>query len=53
MALRTIADDNDEIRVVSNADEIRAGRAIGSQAFPWAFPLWFSDIEPRDLSNTE
>jgi len=26
-------------------------RAVGSQLFPWTFPLWFSDIEPKNLSN--
>ena len=29
----------------------RDERAIGSQKFPWSFPLWFSDVEPRIVSN--
>jgi len=41
---RNLSDDN---------DEIRATRAVGNQEFPWSFPLWFSDIEPRALSNVE
>jgi len=30
----------------------REERAIGNQSFPWSFPLWFSDAEPRGLSDT-
>lgn len=31
----------------------RDERAIGSQLFPWVFPLWFSDVEPRNISDIE
>jgi len=39
---RTLSDDNDEFRV---------SRAVGNQEFPWSFPLWFSDIEPRAIAD--
>ena len=39
---KDLSDDNDEIRV---------GKTIGNQAFPWIFPLWFSDIKPKGLTE--
>ena len=29
----------------------RVNRAVGHQSFPWSFPLWFSDVTPRDLTS--
>ena len=39
-------------RIITEDTTNRDVRAIGSQKFPWAFPLWFSDIEPRVIKET-
>ena len=37
-------------KTLSDVDT-RVNRAVGHQSFPWSFPLWFSDVTPRDLTS--